>query len=67
MARQYLSSPEEFRQTARYWAENFALQRDGTEAKIERLVDMGFGTEAVRKALERYGGDEAAAMDALLA
>ena len=35
--------------------------------KLDRLVEMGFPREAARSALERAGGDEVAALDALFA
>lgn len=67
MARQVLSEPEEFQRTARYWTENFALRRRALDDKVQQLVDMGFPADSARAALQRAGGDENAAMEALLA
>ncbi len=67
VAKQYLSDPVTFRNTARYWTEAFANPNSGDEeAKVGKIVDMGFPRDAAIRALKASGGDENAALEALL-
>lgn len=56
---------EEFERTARFWTESYANPSSGDE-QVHRLVEMGFSEEQVREALIASGGDENAALEALL-
>eukprot|EP00877_Chromochloris_zofingiensis_P004960 jgi/Chrzof1/14465/Cz09g03280.t1 len=66
VARQYLSEYSTFQKTAKYWTEAFAQPDSGNESKIQNIVDMGFPREAAVKALNAAGGEQNAALEALL-
>lgn len=67
VARQFLSSPAEFQQQARYWTETFAHEAQMHEdAKVQKLADMGFDKQAAAAALQRAAGDENVALELLL-
>jgi ubiquitin-conjugating enzyme (huntingtin interacting protein 2) len=69
VANMYLSDRATFNQTARFWTETYAFDRggeDGAEDAVTRLEGMGFSREDASKALEACGGDETAAVNALL-
>lgn len=68
VARQLLSKPDDFRATAKYWTETFAMtnQSATVDEKLQRIVEMGFPEDKVRGALIRASGDEAQAMELLL-
>lgn len=66
VARQCLTDPAEFQRTARLWTESFAQERRADAAKLGRLTDMGFDRGAAEAALLAAGGDENAALEALL-
>lgn len=68
VARQYLENYDTWAKTARFWTESYATPRaeEGMDEKVEKLCAMGFEKEAVRKALDGCGGDEQAALMALL-
>lgn len=68
VARQYLSSLDEFNQTAKHWTETYANagQVVTRSAKVQRIVEMGFSEEAAQRALQNANGDEQAAMELLL-
>ena len=68
VAKMYTDDYETWKQTARFWTESFAMPRDtGMEGAIARLGEMGFPADKCAAALEANGGDESAALDALLA
>jgi len=68
VARQYLSTPKEFQQTARHWTEIYANSEQVVtrNAKLQRIIEMGFEAGSASSALEHTGGDEQAAMELLL-
>lgn len=66
VARQYKTDRELYRRTARFWTESFARPPESDEAKVGRLAGMGFDAAAARRALQASGGDENAALEALL-
>jgi len=67
VAGQYKSDKKAFERTARYWAETFAApQKNDSEAKMKKLAEMGFAPNKCREALEKYKGDENAALEYLV-
>jgi ubiquitin-conjugating enzyme (huntingtin interacting protein 2) len=67
VAKMYKDSIETFEQTAKFWTETYALPRDeSVAAAIKSLTDMGFGADQAKKALEDNGGNQEAALNALL-
>lgn len=67
VANQYRSEFKTYEKTARYWTEAFANPNsEGDEEKIGKLVEMGFDRVAAVRALNAAGGDENAALEALL-
>lgn len=67
VAKQYLSDRATFDKTARYWTEAFANPNSGTlDAKVQKIVDMGFDRAAALQALNACNGDENAALESLL-
>lgn len=67
VANQYRSDHKTFEATARYWTEAFANPNsEGDEEKIGKIVEMGFDRAAAVRALNAAGGDENAALEALL-
>jgi ubiquitin-conjugating enzyme (huntingtin interacting protein 2) len=68
VARQYLGNLAEFQGTAKHWTEAYAHGNQVVSRvdKVKRIVEMGFPEDAAAQALERTGGDEAAAMELLL-
>ncbi|KAK1257405.1 Ubiquitin-conjugating enzyme E2 27 [Acorus gramineus] len=66
VAQQYLRDHATFVATARYWTEAFAKRVTvGIEEKVQKLVEMGFPENSVRKALEIVNGDENMALEKL--
>jgi hypothetical protein len=51
---------------ARYWTEAFARDSGDHAAKVARVTEMGFGRADAERALAAAGGDENAALEALL-
>lgn len=67
VANQYRSEFKTYEKTARYWTEAFANPNsEGDEEKIDKIVEMGFDRAAAVRALNAAGGDENAALEALL-
>jgi len=66
VARQYLDQREEFKATAKFWTESYASATGGDDAKVQRIMEMGFLEVAAKEALEQSGGDENAAVNSLL-
>ena len=72
VARQYLSTPEEFAATAKFWTETYArdaseLESEEKHPALQRLLDMGFPEADCRQALLDHKGEENAAIEQLLA
>ncbi|KAM0060129.1 putative ubiquitin-conjugating enzyme E2, UBA-like superfamily, Ubiquitin-associated [Helianthus debilis subsp. tardiflorus] len=65
VAQQYLKDYQTFASTARYWTESFAKTSLGVEEKVQKLVEMGFPEDLVRKTLGAVGGDENLALEKL--
>lgn len=61
----YISNREEFDRTARFWTQSYAKQTSKDDA-IARVCEMGFDKDSAKKALEKHGWDESAAVNALL-
>ena len=51
--------------TAKQWVQNYAQEKD-LSAKVKVLMEMGFPEDVCVEALERYDGDEQAAVSFLL-
>ena len=67
VAAMYKADIDTFRNTAKFWTETYALPREvSTDAAVARLAEMGFEETQAKEALEKHGGDEGAALDALL-
>jgi ubiquitin-conjugating enzyme (huntingtin interacting protein 2) len=67
VANQYRTHFSTYEKTAKYWTEAFANPHsDGDEEKIGKIVEMGFDRAAAVSALKAAGGDENAALEALL-
>lgn len=67
VANQYRTDFKTYEGTARYWTEAFANPNsEGDEEKIQKIVEMGFDRAAAVNALKVSGGDENAALEALL-
>jgi len=65
VATMYKANRDMFDKTAKYWTEMYATDKTDVE-KVSRLIQMGFGEDAVRKALAKAAGDENVALEALL-
>ncbi|MFS8000615.1 putative ubiquitin-conjugating enzyme E2, UBA-like superfamily, Ubiquitin-associated [Helianthus anomalus] len=66
VAQQYLKDYQTFASTARYWTESFAKTSSlGVDEKVQKLVEMGFPEDLVRKTLGAVGGDENLALEKL--
>eukprot|EP00735_Rhodelphis_limneticus_P006585 TRINITY_DN19005_c0_g1::TRINITY_DN19005_c0_g1_i1::g.21589::m.21589 TRINITY_DN19005_c0_g1::TRINITY_DN19005_c0_g1_i1::g.21589 ORF type:complete len:195 (+),score=13.12,sp/Q9FI61/UBC27_ARATH/55.79/2e-68,UQ_con/PF00179.21/1.8e-44,UBA/PF00627.26/1.5e+04,UBA/PF00627.26/2.2e-07,Prok-E2_B/PF14461.1/7.5e-07,RWD/PF05773.17/0.0051 TRINITY_DN19005_c0_g1_i1:85-669(+) len=66
VAGQYLKNPAEFNRTAREWTEKHAKGTSEFDKMVQKLVEMGFDTLKVRKALLDTAGDETQALEKLL-
>lgn len=68
VARQYLNSTAEYEATAKQWTQTYAHAQQvvGLEAKVQQIVEMGFGREQALAALKQANGDENGAMEVLL-
>ena len=66
VAKQYKSDIAQFNSTAKYWTETYAAPKGSLDSSVKKLMEMGFTDEQCRKALEKCGGDENQALDALL-
>lgn len=68
VARQYITQPQLWEKTAREWtAQHAGGLQSGEAEKVARLAAMGFDEKAIRRALAQSSGDEAAALERLLA
>eukprot|EP00549_Striatella_unipunctata_P026111 CAMPEP_0118690726 /NCGR_PEP_ID=MMETSP0800-20121206/10278_1 /TAXON_ID=210618 ORGANISM="Striatella unipunctata, Strain CCMP2910" /NCGR_SAMPLE_ID=MMETSP0800 /ASSEMBLY_ACC=CAM_ASM_000638 /LENGTH=194 /DNA_ID=CAMNT_0006588413 /DNA_START=99 /DNA_END=683 /DNA_ORIENTATION=- len=65
VARMYMSNPQEFQRTAKFWTDTYAHETNKDEV-IKQICDMGFEKKKVMKALEKHSWDEAAAVNELL-
>jgi ubiquitin-conjugating enzyme (huntingtin interacting protein 2) len=65
VARMYMDKRKEFDQTAKFWTETYAKESSKDDA-IDRVCAMGFDKDSARKALEKHGWDENAAVNSLL-
>ena len=65
VAKMYLNDRPNFDQTAKFWTETYAKETNQEEA-IARVSDMGFDRDSAKKALEKHGWDESAAVNELL-
>lgn len=68
VAGQFKRDPKEFEQTARFWTSCYAMDQSassggGVDAKVQKLVEMGFPADKCRVALEKCKGDENAAVE----
>jgi ubiquitin-conjugating enzyme (huntingtin interacting protein 2) len=61
----YMGNRPEFDRTAKFWTESYAKPTSKDDA-IDRVCEMGFDKESARKALEKHGWDESAAVNELL-
>ena len=65
VAKMYLNDRSNFDQTAKFWTETYAKETNQEEA-IARVCDMGFDRKSAKRALEKHGWDESAAVNELL-
>nr|XP_043606556.1 ubiquitin-conjugating enzyme E2 27-like isoform X2 [Erigeron canadensis] len=66
VAKQYLSDHATFVTTARRWTEDYAKASSTRfNAKVQKLVEMGFPEALVKKTLDAVGGDENMALERL--
>jgi ubiquitin-conjugating enzyme (huntingtin interacting protein 2) len=65
VAKMYLKDRSNFDQTAKFWTETYAKETNQEDA-IARISDMGFDRNSAKKALEKHGWDESAAVNELL-
>lgn len=65
VAKMYLNDRDNFNQTAKFWTETYAKETNQEDA-IQRVCDMGFDRVSAKKALEKHGWDESAAVNELL-
>lgn len=67
VASQYKNQKAEYERTARQWTQEFAKDIEEVhQEQIQRLMEMGFEEEIVRKALEAAGWDENSVINSLL-
>lgn len=69
VATQYKNDRKAWEATAKYWTQTYAAPASGNsqEAKVTKLLGMGFPEPRVRQALEKCRWDEDAAVNELLA
>lgn len=65
VAKMYKEDKANFDRTATFWTETYAKETSQDDA-IARVYEMGFDKESARKALEKHGWDESAAVNSLL-
>jgi ubiquitin-conjugating enzyme (huntingtin interacting protein 2) len=65
VAKMYVNNRAEFDRTAKFWTQTYAKPTSKDDA-ISRVCEMGFDRDSARKALEKHGWDESAAVNALL-
>mmetsp|Transcript_24195 Transcript_24195/g.40066 ORF Transcript_24195/g.40066 Transcript_24195/m.40066 type:complete len:196 (-) Transcript_24195:1117-1704(-) len=65
VAKMYLNDRDNFNQTAKFWTDTYAKETNQEDA-IQRVCDMGFDRDSAKKALEKHGWDESAAVNELL-
>lgn len=65
VAKMYMKDRAEFDRTAKFWTESYAKPTSKEDA-ISRVCEMGFDRESAKKALEKHGWDESAAVNGLL-
>lgn len=65
VAKMYMGDRKKFDHTAKFWTETYAKPTSKEDA-ISRVCEMGFDRESARKALEKHGWDESAAVNQLL-
>lgn len=65
VANMYKENMDLFEKTAKFWTETYAKEKNEDDI-IARVCEMGFNKEDARKALEKHGWDESAAVNSLL-
>jgi ubiquitin-conjugating enzyme (huntingtin interacting protein 2) len=65
VAHQYKHDIKGFNAKVRDWVQEYALIKPEDHLKVEQLFEMGFDRAKCRLALEKCGGDLAAAVDYL--
>ena len=65
VAKMYMERRATFDQTAKFWTETYAKESSKDDA-ISRVCEMGFDRASAKKALEKHGWDESAAVNELL-
>ena len=65
VARMYKDDIQKFNRTAKFWTEMYANETSKDDA-IARVCEMGFDRDSAKKALEKHGWDESAAVNSLL-
>eukprot|EP00594_Rhizosolenia_setigera_P001268 CAMPEP_0178949358 /NCGR_PEP_ID=MMETSP0789-20121207/5995_1 /TAXON_ID=3005 /ORGANISM="Rhizosolenia setigera, Strain CCMP 1694" /LENGTH=186 /DNA_ID=CAMNT_0020629849 /DNA_START=125 /DNA_END=685 /DNA_ORIENTATION=+ len=66
VANMYKENMDLFEKTAKFWTETYAKGEKNEDEIIARVCEMGFNKEDARKALEKHGWDESAAVNSLL-
>jgi ubiquitin-conjugating enzyme (huntingtin interacting protein 2) len=65
VAKMYISDRKKFEKTAQFWTDTYAKATNKEDA-ITRVCEMGFDRASAKKALEKHGWDESAAVNELL-
>mmetsp|Transcript_1534 Transcript_1534/g.2490 ORF Transcript_1534/g.2490 Transcript_1534/m.2490 type:complete len:200 (-) Transcript_1534:1371-1970(-) len=65
VAKMYKEDISSFDRTAKFWTEMYAKETNKEDA-ISRVCEMGFDRGSAKKALEKHGWDESAAVNELL-
>lgn len=65
VAKMYMNDRKKFDSTAKFWTETYAKESNKDDA-ISRVCEMGFDRASAKKALEKHGWDESAAVNELL-
>jgi len=65
VAKMYMSDRKKFDRTAQFWTESYAKPSSKEDA-IKKVCEMGFDEASAKRALEKHGWDENAAINELL-
>jgi len=66
VAKQYKESRDEFTKTAKFWTDTYAAGLESADAKVKKLMEMGFDEQACKDALKKCNGSDNAALEQLL-
>ena len=66
VAKQYKEKFSEFTNTAKFWTDTYATGLESDDAKVVKLMEMGFERDACAAALTKANGNPEAALELLL-